>query len=155
MLSISSIPTEVDKFLLKNFTMDLIQLAFIAHMTKLISSLLDTTLAETEDLAQVNSIKLSLPMTVTLNPQFKEDHLTILQDHLEEMTASQDLPLWSIALCGELISELRMQLKQLDKDLLLDQDSTLMKPSIPLIIMDLVPLAQQNSKEICKLEVTL
>jgi hypothetical protein len=72
-------------------------------------------------------------MTVTLNHKFKEDHLIIHQDHSEEMIASQDQLPWNIAPCGELILELKMLLKQLDKDLLLDQDSMHMKHSILLI----------------------
>lgn len=144
MLLISLIPTEADKFQHMNFTVDLMPLEFIALMKKLIYLSLDTIQVVIEELVQVNLIKLSLPTMVLLVHKFLEDHPIILQDHSwETIVSKEELPQKTVQ-CGEPILELKMQLKALDKDLLLDQDSMLMKHSTPLIWMDQDLLAPMN-----------
>jgi len=62
----------------------------------------------------------------------QEDHLTIPQDHSEEMIASTQELLNHSKAIGELSSELKTLLSLQDKDLLPDQVSMLMKLSTPL-----------------------
>jgi len=64
-----------------------------------------------------------------LETMFPEDHLTIPQDHSEEMIASNQELLNHLKAIGELSLELKTLLSFQDKDLLPDQVSMLMKLS--------------------------
>jgi len=129
-LLISSTPTEVEEFHLMNFTVVLTPSVFIALMKRLIFSSLDTTVLETEDSMLENLKPHSLLMMLSVTPKLPEDLPTILQDQSEEMIASLQELLMSSEACGEPSSELKMLQSLQDKDLLLDQVSTLMKLSI-------------------------
>ena len=103
MLSKSSIPTEVEEFLQLNFIVDLTPLVFMPHMKKLIFSSPDMMAQATEGSKLENSkLHSLLNLTLMLETMFPEDHLTIPQDHSEEMIASNQELLNHSKAIGEL-----------------------------------------------------
>ena len=102
-------------------------------MMNVIFSSPDMILQEIES-SNLENLKLHslLNLTSMLKAKFPEDHLTIPQDHSEEMIASNQELLKHSKAIGEQSSELKTLLSLQDKDLQPDQVSMLMKLSTPL-----------------------
>ena len=147
MLLTSLTKPDMDQFPFMTFNLDSMPSEFTPPLRSASSSFLDGIRMVTEDFHILSLLKLSSLMTLTTLVWLTEEVPTTFPESLEETTSSFLTPHSSSNLCGEPTSELRPPMSTLERDSLLDLDSTCMKPSTNLISTTLELSQATSSRE--------